>query len=71
MPAWAVTSTNSIGPLGRGGLGLGEGDGVMDASVDWEATGAFEEVLVQAEKKMAAPKTKIKGLSSKLKVLLM
>jgi hypothetical protein len=35
MPACAVTSVNSIGPEGRGGVGLalGEGDGVTAASV--------------------------------------
>jgi hypothetical protein len=33
MPAWAVTSVNSIGPEGRGGVGLGDGDAAATVSV--------------------------------------
>ena len=42
MPACAVTSVNSIGPDGRGGVGLalGEGDGVTEASVCCAVMGA-------------------------------
>lgn len=54
--------------MGRGGLGLGDGDATADTSVVWDTTGAFGEVLVQPEKQIAAPKTKIKALNSKPKV---
>lgn len=47
-PAWAVTSENSIGPDGRTGLGLGEGDGVVAAELDSTAAGAFEDDSLQA-----------------------
>jgi len=42
MPACEVTSVNSIGPDGRGGVGLalGEGDGVTAASVCCAVMGA-------------------------------
>lgn len=32
IPAWAVTSVNSIGPEGRGGVGLALGDGEAAAT---------------------------------------
>src|SRR5258705_8018513 len=38
MPACAETSVNSIGPDGRGGVGLGDGEGVWFAT---SAEGAF------------------------------
>ena len=34
MPAWAVMSVNSIGPEGRGGVGLGEGDTAATGSAE-------------------------------------
>ena len=34
IPAWAVTSVNSIGPDGRGGVGLGDGEGAVSAVLD-------------------------------------
>src|SRR5258705_7580649 len=40
MPACADTSVNSIGPDGRGGVGLGEGDGA------WLATSVVLEFAV-------------------------
>src|SRR6266536_2745859 len=49
MPAWAVTSVNSIGPEGRTGLGLGDGEAAATSSLGWAAVGAFEEVSLQAE----------------------
>src|SRR4030095_10256206 len=37
MPAWVVTSVNSIGPVGRGvvGVGVGDGDSVAAVSPGW------------------------------------
>src|SRR6266478_2867351 len=53
MPAWAVTSANSIGPEGRTGLGLGDGEGAATASLGWAAIGTFEDVSLQAEPRHA------------------
>src|ERR1051326_5973497 len=39
MPASAVTSVNSIGPEGRGGVGLGDGDAVTAISAGAWACG--------------------------------
>src|SRR2546421_12709053 len=41
IPAWAVTSVNSIGPDGRGGVGLGDGDAAADCSAEEFAAGAW------------------------------
>src|SRR5690242_7905225 len=53
MPAWAVTSVNSIGPDGRGGVGLGDGDAAASCSageLDVGATvaGCLQEVSKRA-----------------------
>ncbi|MGI9165317.1 MAG: hypothetical protein ACR2G5_02845 [Pyrinomonadaceae bacterium] len=48
IPAWAVTSENSIGPDGRTGLELGEGDGVVAAALDSTAAGVFGDDSLQA-----------------------
>ena len=52
MPACAETSVNSIGPDGRGTVGLGDGDGVWFAT---SAAGAFTGVAdcLQAENRMS------------------
>ncbi|MGH9957384.1 MAG: hypothetical protein ACREBC_09675 [Pyrinomonadaceae bacterium] len=45
-------SANSIGPDGRGGLGLGEGDAATASSLDGAVPGVVEEEFLQAENKM-------------------
>jgi hypothetical protein len=48
-----VTSVNSIGPEGRTGLGLGDGDGAATTSLGWAADGALEDVSLHAEQREA------------------
>src|SRR5829696_2195769 len=56
-PAWAVTSVNSIGPEGRGGVGLGEGDTAAIGSLDG-AVGATVAGCLQATKNTRQDKKK-------------
>jgi hypothetical protein len=52
MPASAVTSVNSISPEGRGGVGLGVGDGVA-TSATWLFDGVAGASFLQEEIKTA------------------
>jgi len=49
MPAWADTSVNSTGPDGRGGVGLGDGDGAWFEISTTGAAGAVGAGCLQAE----------------------
>jgi hypothetical protein len=50
MPAWLVTSVNSIGPEGLGVVGVGEGDGVAVAVSD-EGGAAGDSVFLHPQTK--------------------
>ena len=60
MPAWAVTSVNSIGPEGRGGVGLVNGVGVWLAPSGEAAAGAVDVGCLQAENKRNETSTRQK-----------
>src|SRR5688572_15638115 len=49
MPASAVASAYSIGPDGRGGVGLGDGEGAAACSPGVVAAGATEFCCLQPE----------------------
>jgi hypothetical protein len=50
IPAWAVTSLNSIGPEGRGGVGVGVGDPASAVtSLDGAGAGVSEDDCLQPE----------------------
>src|SRR5215213_8653056 len=57
MPAWAVTSVNSTGPDGRGGVGLGEGDTTAAAVSVAGAVGATVAGFLQPAKIVIKKKT--------------
>ena len=58
MPASEVTSVNSIGPEGRGGVGLGDGEATAAAVSAAGAAGATVAGCLQPAKR-AAKKKKI------------
>ena len=54
MPASVVTSVYSIGPDGRGGVGLGEGEAAATCSAEVFAAGAVGAACLHAEKESYA-----------------
>src|SRR5262245_10866341 len=50
MPAWLVTSVNSIGPDGRGTVAVGDGDGLAEATSEEAVAAVGSSVFLQARK---------------------